>query len=185
MSVGREADEWLMAQVARGDHARLEPLVRRYASPLLTFITRMVGDGHRAEELFQDAFLAVWVKRTQYRFPRPFKPWLYGIAANKCRAIFRVRKLPIVARPDCGDEALAPAIGSRPGDALLAAETAVHVAAAVGALPARQRAVVVLRIWSELSYAEIADALDTTESTVRSNMHHGLSAMRLYLEPRL
>ena len=80
-----------MAQVALGQCDCLEPLVRRYASPLLTFIRRMVGDRHRSEELFQEVFLAVWTKRKQYRFPRPFKSWLYAIAANRCRLDYRQR----------------------------------------------------------------------------------------------
>src|SRR5262245_49892609 len=67
MNPKQERDEWLMGQVALGKRECLEPLVRRYASPLLTFIRRMVGDAHRSEELFQDVFLAVWNKRTQYQ----------------------------------------------------------------------------------------------------------------------
>jgi RNA polymerase sigma factor (sigma-70 family) len=59
------------------------------------------------------------------------------------------------------------------------------VSRAVTALPPRQRAVVVLRIWEELPYARIAEIVDTTEATVRSHMHHGLAALRKYLEPRL
>src|SRR5438552_136846 len=91
-----ERDEWLMGQVVAGRADLMEPLVRRYATPLLTFIRRMVGDVHRSEELFQEAFLAVWAKRQQYRFPMPFKPWLYKIAVNKCRASFRVKGLGLV-----------------------------------------------------------------------------------------
>ena len=65
-------DEVLMARVAPGNREAMTPLLRRLASPLLTFIRRMVGDRHRAEELFQDAFLAVWQHRGRYEFPRPF-----------------------------------------------------------------------------------------------------------------
>src|SRR5260221_731518 len=86
-----ERDEWLMAQVALGHRDALEPLVRRYAGPLVGFIRRLVRDSHRGEELFQEVFLSVWQKRAQYQFPRPFKPWLYMIALNKCRADFRRR----------------------------------------------------------------------------------------------
>src|SRR5438309_1709854 len=96
MNQRQDRDEWLMAQVAADKRDHLEPLVRRYANALLTFIRRMVGDAHRSEELFQDVFLAVWVKRKQYQFPRPFKAWLYAIAANKCRAWFRGRTLTTV-----------------------------------------------------------------------------------------
>ena len=176
-----ERDEWHMAQVAAGDRAHLEPLVRRYASPLLTFIRRMVGDAHRSEELFQEVFLAVWSKRKQYEFPRPFKSWLYAIALNKCRADFRTHHGPFAGLDD--EPPLAP--DPSPADTVIATETATLVAAAVAQLPPQQRAVVVLRVWDSLSYAEIAEAVGRTEATVRSHMHHGLAALRKYLEPRL
>ena len=64
-----QSDEWLMGQVALGGRQHLEPLIRRYASPLLTYLERTIGDRHRAEELFQDVFLAVWTKRKTYEFP--------------------------------------------------------------------------------------------------------------------
>src|SRR5579885_2787631 len=92
MNGGDERDEWLMARVALGERECLEALVRRHATRLLTFLERMAGDRHRAEELFQEVFLAVWVKRGQYQFPRPFKPWLYAIAANRCHAAARGRR---------------------------------------------------------------------------------------------
>jgi DNA-directed RNA polymerase specialized sigma24 family protein len=94
MKHAAEHDEQLMAQVAHGRRGQLEPLVRRYASPLLTFIQRMVRNRHRSEELFQEVFLAVWRKRGQYEYPRPFKPWLFAIALNKCRAAFRAPPKP-------------------------------------------------------------------------------------------
>src|SRR5438067_9101662 len=100
MNPRQEKDEWLMAQVASGRRDHLEPLVRRYAGPLLTFIRRMIGDTHRSEELFQEVFLAVWSKRKKYAFPRPFKAWLYAIALNKCREEFRTRPTPMLALDD-------------------------------------------------------------------------------------
>src|SRR5262249_32820115 len=181
MNPRQEKDEWLMAQVALGKRDHLEPLVRRYAGRLLTFIRRMIGDPHRSEELFQEVFLAVWNKRKQYEFPRPFKAWLYAIALNKCRADFRTRGGPSPARGDAPPPPAAPP----PADTVIATEPATLVAAAVAQLPPQQRAVVVLRVWDGLSYAEIAEAVGRTEATVRSHMHHGLTALRKYLEPRL
>jgi RNA polymerase sigma-70 factor, ECF subfamily len=181
----QERDEWLMAQVALGKRDYLEPLIRRYASPLLTFIQQMVRDRHRSEELFQEVFLAVWTKRRQYQFPRTFKSWLYAIAVNKCRAAFRVRSLPgSLSLSDNSAEVPITAEPS-PADTVTATETAALVSAAVLQLPPPQRTVVVLRIWDGLSYAEIADAVGRTEGTVRSHMHHGLVSLRKYLEPRL
>ena len=72
-----------------------------------------------------------------------------------------------------------------PLEAAIDTETATLVATAVGELPQQQRTVVVLRVWNGLSYAEIAEIVGRKEATIRSNMHHGLAAMRKYLEPRL
>jgi RNA polymerase sigma-70 factor (ECF subfamily) len=180
MGPGEDRDEYLMARVAEGRAELLERLVRRHASPLLTFIHRMVGDRHRSEELFQEVFLAVWLKRRQYEYPRPFKPWLYAIALNKCRAAFRARARAAVA---LGEEGATPASGASPAEQAIAAETAVLVSRAVTRLPEQQRAVVVLRIWQDLPYARIAEILGCGEGTVRSHMHHGLAALRAALRP--
>ena len=169
-----------MYQVASGHGDRLEWLIRRHAAELLTFLTRMVGDRHCAEELFQEVFLAVWLKRQQYQYPRPFRPWLYAIALNRCRAVFRLRT---PAPLSLDGEQTDPADGdASPVEQTIAAETAGIVAEAVTRLPPRQRAVVVLRIWQGLPYARIAEIVGCTEGTVRSHMHHGLAALRDVLQ---
>ena len=178
-----DGDEWLMKQVSQGRRGCLEPLVRRYANALLTFITRMVGDQHRGEELFQEVFLAVWLKREQYEYPRPFRAWLFGIAANKCKADFRGRDNGRALSLETDD--VPAAADPSPMETAIATETAALVSAAVQELPPQQRAVVALRVWEGMSYAEIADMLGRTEGTVRANMHHGLAALRKQLEGRL
>src|SRR5688572_32509619 len=100
------SDERLMNEVAYGQRGALETLVRRHAAPLLTFLRRLCGDLHRGEELFQEVFLAVWSKRDQYEYPRPFKPWLYRIALNKCRAAYRAR--PLQTMPLLAEDAPQP-----------------------------------------------------------------------------
>ena len=176
-----EPDETLMLRTADGDRACLELLVRRHATPLLSFLLRQCGDRHRAEELFQEVFLAVWIKRRLYQHPRPFKPWLYAVALNKCRAAFRGR--PTSTAPLTTD---GPASAdASPAEAVMAAETADLVGRAVARLPDQQRAVVTLRVWEGLSYGRIAEIVECSEATVRSHMHHGLAALRKHLEKRV
>ena len=181
MTRGAEPDEWLMSQVASDRRDCLAPLVRRYASSLLTYMRRMVGCEHRSEELFQEVFLQIWLKRRQYQYPRPFRPWLFTIATNHCRASFRSAKPPSLALLDEGPPGSEPA----PLDAMVAGETAAAVSQAVAELPAQQRSVVVLRVWNGLSYAEIGTIVGVTEETARSHMSHGLKSLRKYLEPKL
>ncbi|MFQ5731743.1 MAG: RNA polymerase sigma factor [Planctomycetaceae bacterium] len=184
MNPRRETDERLMQQTARGERAALTVLLRRHANCVLTFLRRMTGDLHRSEELFQDVFLAVWTGRRRYSYPRPFRSWLFGIAANKCRANFRKRSEPALP---IGDAAVP--VGVRPGpsppEQAVATETAVMVEQAVMRLPAAQRSVVVMRIWNDLSYDEIAEVLNLAAATVRSHMSLGLSSLRKLLEPRM
>ena len=180
-----ESDEWLMGQVARGKREHLAPLVRRYASPLLTYIQRMIGDRHRSEEIFQEVFLAVWAKRKQYRFPKRFRSWLFAIAANQCRADFRKKGNAASVATDELAVSAATDSGHSPPETAVAAETATLVEAAVGTLPTQQRTVVVLRIWNAMSYSEIADVVGCGPATARSYMHHALANMRQYLEPRM
>jgi RNA polymerase sigma-70 factor (ECF subfamily) len=183
MNLRSDRDESLMAEVATGQRTALEPLIRRHASPLLSYVQRMVGDRHRGEEIFQEVFLAVWSKRGQYQFPRPFKPWLYGIATNKCYEVLRARQGFRGVEPAAVEQLISPE--PAPDDRAVATETAALVERAVQCLPAQQRAVVVLRLWQGLSYAEIAGVVGRTEATVRSHMSHGLAGLRQYLEPRL
>lgn len=189
MMYDRAGDEELMLRVADGNRDALNPLVRRHADALLTFIMRMVGNRHRAEELFQEVFLAVWQRRRGYQYPRPFRSWLFGIAANKCRADFRTQvrapwSMPLVSA-DGEFEPSASAADASPVEAAIATETATIVAQAVATLPSQQRAVLILKLWNGLDYAEIARSLGSAPGTVRSHMFHALNAMRCYLEPRL
>ncbi len=176
-------DEALMAEVVQGRRSALESLIRRHATPLLTFIRRVTGDYHHGEELFQDVFLAVWCKRHLYIYPRPFKSWLYAIALNQCRLAIRRRQPPLLPLDD-GALVAAPSQGS-PVESAVSTETATLVTAALAILTPQQRSVVVLRVWQQMSYAEIAQALDTAEGTVRAYMHHGLVSLRKHLEPHL
>jgi RNA polymerase sigma-70 factor (ECF subfamily) len=180
MDQSREPDEQLMLQVALGRRDCLSVLLRRYATPLLTFIRRMHGDRLRSEELFQDVFLAVWTHRHRYEYPRPFKSWLFGIAVRKCQTEFDRRP-----QPDVPGVVAPVSTASSPVEAAIATETAALVQTALLRLPPQQRAVVALRVWNGCSYSEIAGMVGASESTVRSHMCHGLATLRKYLEPRM
>jgi RNA polymerase sigma-70 factor (ECF subfamily) len=184
MSQPDQSDEWLMGQVALGNRDHLAEIVRRYAGPLLTFIERMMGDRHRSEELMQEIFLRIWLKRKTYKASHRFRAWLFAIAANHCRSAFRRAKPQPQPLPNRGGEVPA-ATDPSPAEAAVAAESTHQVAAAVAQLPPQQRMVVVLRTFSGLSFAEIGRAIGRSEVTARSHMHHALCNMRRYLEPRM
>jgi RNA polymerase sigma-70 factor (ECF subfamily) len=174
-------DEETMAVIAAGRSDLLERLVRRHSTRLLTFICRFVGDHQRGEELFQDVFLAVWTKRHQYEYPRPFRSWLYTIAVNKCRELLRRHPVPTVPFGAVDP----PDSESTPCEEAMADEQTALLLRAVSRLPPQQRAVVMLRIWDALSYADIAEVVGCSEGTVRSHMHLALAALRKELSGRI
>ena len=169
------SDERLMKLSAAGDSNSFESLIRRYARPLMTLINRMIGRHHRSEEVFQEVLFSCWKSRAQYKFPRPFKPWLYAIAINQCRQVYR-KKDDSVSNQETAVEMVTTKQVAE--DFAVGKEVSELLKDAVERLPEQQRAVVVLRIWSGLSYREIAQSVDRTEATVRSYMFHALKNLR-------
>jgi RNA polymerase sigma-70 factor (ECF subfamily) len=167
-----ELDSELMAAAQRGQSKAFGTLVERYAPALLGFVSGLTQQRQRAEEIVQDAFLQVWQTRQKFDVTRPFKPWLYRIALNRWRAVTR----------HAHDEAPAPldleAVNGSPVRSLLEAEQNALVRAAVARLPLTPRTVVMLRIWEEMAYSEIAALLNIPEGTARSHMHHALAILR-------
>lgn len=173
------ADTDLMSAAATGDTGAFAALIRRHVGPLLQFITRIEGDAHRAEDVVQDCLLSVWKHRTQFDRVRGFKPWLYRIALNRSRELHRRKSLLVGDTPPA--EVGAANIES-PDSCAVAVETTSLVLAAVDELPPTQRAVVLMRIWDGLPYADIGYALAVTEGTARSHMNYALAALRRALK---
>src|SRR5208282_3642707 len=76
-------DEELLRRLRRGDDAAFEMLVRRYEGELFGYLRRYLGDEILADDVFQNTFLQVYLKRHQYEEGRPVRPWLYTIATRQ------------------------------------------------------------------------------------------------------
>ena len=76
------ADEQLMAQLQGGDAAALAVLMQRWEIPVKRFIFRLVGNTTEAEDLAQEVFVRVFLKRHTYRSGARFSSWVFAIAAN-------------------------------------------------------------------------------------------------------
>jgi len=177
-------DEDLALGVQQGNTNDLATLVERHHGPLLGFLYRTTGgDRALAEDLVQETFLRVFCAIRQYRYPRPFKPWLYAIAVNLARDHYKraeVRRTDVV--PDEVLWNVADPRDDHPEDRVVADAEARQVAAAVMALPAHQREAVILRYYQGLSLAEVAGALGVPVGTVKSRLHLGLRRLRTILE---
>lgn len=150
-----EDDAALMRRVASGDAEALGVIAERYTPMLFSVAWRMLGDAAEAEDVVQEAMTRVWVKASGWTpVGGGLGGWLRRIATNLC--VDRKRKQAFVSDEDIPERAdEAP-----PADALIDDDRRRQaVAAAMQALPDRQRAAIVLTYYEGVSNAEAAAAL--------------------------
>ncbi len=157
-----------------GDRDAFGELVTRYQAAVRRVARAVTGDTHDADDAAQDAFLSALDRLETYDPRRPFGPWLMRIAANAGIDLLRRRT---VRRADALDETIASRIES-PAAAAGAAELKARIAAALAALPERQRIAVTLFDLEGYPHAEIAMILGVPEGTARSDVFHGRRALR-------
>jgi RNA polymerase sigma-70 factor (sigma-E family) len=132
----------------------------------------LVGEHHLAEDLVQTALAKTYASWGKVREPAAAAGYARVVLANTASSWFRRRswrnERPAAELPE------PPGGGSEPSDR-------PAVIAALLTLPPRQRAVVVLRYYADLSVREVADALGISEGTVKSQTSHALSTLRVRL----
>jgi RNA polymerase sigma factor (sigma-70 family) len=136
----------------------------------------ILGNAAEAEEATQDAILHAWMAWPSMRDPERFGPWFERILVNTCLDRIRRRHGVRLVNLDRAPELR----GADPFAAGLARD---EIGRAIGALPAEQRVVVVLRFWRDLSLQEIADRLTLPLGTIKSRLHYAMRAMRSTLGP--
>jgi RNA polymerase sigma factor (sigma-70 family) len=159
------------------DPADLAGMFDRYARDLLRYCTRRVGE-HVAEDVVAETFLVAYERRDRYDAGRgDVLPWLYGIATNLLRKHHRLEVRALRALADA-----APADEERAAERVDAQRSVGRLAAALAALPRRQRDVLLLHAVAELEYVEIAQALGIPLGSVRSALHRARAKVRQSLE---
>lgn len=174
---GADPDRELLARVAGGDTEAFAPLVERHQTRLVRLCERLLGDAEEARDAAQEIFLKVFRRAGGFRPEGQVFTWIYRIAVNHClnrlrrRRLVRFFSLSGDESETGGDRMLDPADPAP--DALAALESRRRWEATkreIDALPASQRAVLVLAKFEGLSYREIARALDITEGAVESRL---------------
>jgi RNA polymerase sigma-70 factor (ECF subfamily) len=185
-------DAQLIESAAAGDHGSFAELVEPHRQALNAHCYRMLGSVQDAEDAVQETLLRAWRALPSFRGRSSLRSWLYAIATNVClRAIERrpSRTLPIDHGPPGDpreplgkplvesvwiepypDERLGLDDGLAGPDARYEQRESIELGfiAALQLLPARQRAVLILRDVLGFSGAEVAEALDTTPGSVYS-----------------
>ena len=179
------SDEELMARFRKGQTDTFGVLLRRYERELFGYLRRYLGDSELAEDVFQNTFLQLYQKCSQYELGRPFRPWLYTIATHQAidalRRNGRHQALSLdqhQAESPEGDVRtlleMLEAQGPGPVDLVQSEERRERIRASVDQLPDFMRQVVVLAYSQGMKYRDIAEILNIPVGTVKTRLHAAL-----------
>lgn len=157
-------DVFLVRRCLKGDAAAVERLVATYQTDVFGLCVRLLHHRQDAEDVTQEVFLRVFRSLKRWDSNRPFKPWIMGIAVNRCRTWLSQR----TRRPELV-EYLHETAESRPADD--SAELTHELRSAVKELRSEYQAVFVLFHEQGLPYEDIAEALEKPVGTVKTWLH--------------
>jgi RNA polymerase sigma-70 factor, ECF subfamily len=170
-------DDSLIRGTLAGRRQDFEILVERYQKMLQCFAHRYLQDRDAADDVVQASFVKAYTHLARLRAEASFKTWLHQIALNECRTRLRGRgarqEIPL-------DEVPEDSIGAADANSGDAARRA-HLGRLVGRLPQRQRAVLTLRVFSDLPFKEIARVEGISENSAKVNYHHAIKRLRQWV----
>jgi RNA polymerase sigma-70 factor (ECF subfamily) len=168
-------DDQLIHRVRDGDTAAFEELVLRYQKQIYGFVLRLLKDPAEAEDTVQKVFLLVYQNLKNFRFEASFKTWLYRISINQCHNVFRQHKHREFTPLD--DLPLADGKTSQEED-FAHKEIMALAQKAIDKLPTKQRQVLLLRVYQDLSFEEIGQALNMKANSAKVNFHYALEKIK-------
>lgn len=170
----------------RQDPELLDQLIVQYQHRLLRYLLYLTGNRELAEDLFQETWMRVLVRGSQFKGEARFDTWLYTIARNLLIDVRRKRTtLSLEELCDTPEDDRPLDIASdepTPFDNYRRSEDGERVAAALLSLEPLHREVLVLRFHEELSLEEISQITSAPLSTVKSRLYRGLAALKPYME---
>lgn len=182
-SSGRQplpTDEELMLLTAKGDLAAFEEIVRRHQHSAWNIAYRFLGRNEEAKDVVQDAFLKIFEAAPRYQPKAAFKTYLYCVISRLCLDQAKRKQLKLTdTLPQ--DTSLEPSADER----LLLEERDRLLWASLKALPPKQRMAVILRFYEDLSYREIAQAMQITEKAVERLLARARDSLQATLLPLL
>lgn len=179
--------ERVIVRARRREPAAFDVLVETYSARLYGFFYRLTGSRHDAEDLLQELFVRLVRTIGHYEHDGRFDGWLFRIATNLVRDRVRRSRKGRAIRGEAGaadDEEGGP-LEQRPDlsappptESLERAEQIDRMQAAIAQLPEGEREVILLRHFSQLSFREIAELMDTPLGTALARAHRGLARLR-------
>jgi RNA polymerase sigma-70 factor (ECF subfamily) len=173
----RRAELDLARRARRGDAAAFDELVRRFHRPVLRFCWRLLRSPD-AEDLAQDTFVRAFVHFDRFDPERPVLPWLVAIARRLCLDLLRRRKVSTRVETMPVSDQLTPS----PEDEASFREQLSRLDRALADLGEGPREAIILFHIEEMSYRDIAAALEVPMGTVMTWLHRGRAQLKRALE---
>ena len=176
------ADEDVIRLVRRGDARAFEIIYERHSAAAFSLAYRMMGTRAGAEDVTQEAFLAIWRSAARYDAARgSLRTWVLGIVHH--RAIDALRRAMVHDRRRAGDEGIEERFEAAERTDVEAARRAEAgtVRGAMETLPADQCQVIELAYFGGFTHTEIAEILEAPVGTIKGRMRLGLRKMRAQL----
>jgi RNA polymerase sigma-70 factor (ECF subfamily) len=175
-------NELELAVMLRDPEKRQEAIsvfIRHFQRPIYYYVRRMVLSHEDADDITQIVFIKAWKSIDGFRGESKLSTWLYRIAHNESISFLRSTKR--LMRVDVGllEQALPNALQA---DELFSGdEIQARLQTAIALLPAKQKAVFIMRYYDELKYEQIAEITGTSEGALKASYHHAVQKIEAYL----
>lgn len=167
----------LVESVKAGDRSSFSELVKRHQRGLLRLSLRFMKDMDVAQDVVQESFIKAYEKLNSFEGRASFKSWLFQIAVNTARN--KIRE----SRHETTDyENVFLAVGPVAESNLIHNAVTDIIKVEVEKLPFKQRTALVLRVYEDLSFKEIAEVMDCPYDTAKANYRHALLKLRQVFE---
>ena len=175
-----QARQWL-AHIASGRQSALENFYRHFHAQVQQFALRLVGNAADAAEITNESMLEVWRSASRFAGDSKVRTWLFGIVNHRAIDLMRRRRR---LHSDDLEELVDDSPSCHIADVVGGAQDAGHVRECVEQLPERQKAVVHLAFFEELSYPEVAEALHVPVGTIKTRVMHAKVRLQQCLSAR-
>ena len=186
-------DAELIERFRKGQIQAFNLLVWRWQKPILNFLYRFLGNVQDSEDACQKTFIKVYQKLIDLQDVNKFRVWLYQVAANQARDQLRHRKRHSFFSLDSNpkrnseiDDELVPEIPDPESSKVEGRAHQIQLKSifesAMQNIPEEQRVIIVMKVYQDLKFIEIAEALKLPINTVKSRMYYGLKALKEILK---
>jgi RNA polymerase sigma factor (sigma-70 family) len=169
-------DEDLIGLYQQGDEAAMEAIIYRYHAPIQSYIYRLTNHQMTAEELTQECFIKICVSLKSHSMPTLFRPWIYRIATNLCKDLWRKSSYRSEVLTE-QDKLIGFAEGETVSSIMEKQWEREAVIQALNVLTEENREIIVLRFYEDLKLEEIAEIIEMPVNTVKSRLYKSLKQL--------